>query len=390
MTIERTELFNRARILWCCQQNGIEVSQLADGLKMSPRKLDAALYENGSLTISQVQDVAEYFHRDLLFFFESGEVDEERVDSVQFRTINNQKPTLARKIRILVKRAEEQRQIFVDLLEEDEEETRWTANRIRIEPKEAVKSFANRVRMWLKLEDKNSFESYRLALEKAGLLVFVSNGYGGKWQIEKTSPIRGFSLYFDASPVIVAKKQASPAAQAFTVMHELGHLLLHSTSCIDDEQDFYNYHGREREANDFAGNILVPDYLLNQIDLAGLALISVDKYDEYLSDYRTQWGVSGDVIIRRLSDEGYIEARLYQDYLAHKRGLPRVEPANTPRLRYRDNRDKEPLNIFGRTFVSVVFNALHTEQITVNKASKYLDNLKITDLRKLERRIVHF
>jgi Zn-dependent peptidase ImmA (M78 family) len=42
-------------------------------------------------------------------------------------------------------------------------------------------------------------------------------------------------------------------------MHELGHVLLHKTSSIDDDADLYSREGHEREANAFAGYLLVPD-----------------------------------------------------------------------------------------------------------------------------------
>ena len=37
--------------------------------------------------------------------------------------------------------------------------------------------------------------------------------------------------------MIVIKKQPWEPQQSFTLMHELGHLLLHKTSSIDDEHD---------------------------------------------------------------------------------------------------------------------------------------------------------
>jgi Zn-dependent peptidase ImmA (M78 family) len=50
-------------------------------------------------------------------------------------------------------------------------------------------------------------------------------------------------------------------AMAFTLMHELAHLLLHKTSMLDNQADFYSYQGREQEANIFASNLLLPDEL---------------------------------------------------------------------------------------------------------------------------------
>ena len=47
-------------------------------------------------------------------------------------------------------------------------------------------------------------------------------------------------------------------------------------------------------------------------------------------------------------------------------------------------RHREPKHIFGSPFVSTILDALSANHITLNKASSYLDNLKINDLHKLE------
>lgn len=53
-------------------------------------------------------------------------------------------------------------------------------------------------------------------------------------------------------------------------------------------------------------------------------------------------------------------------------------------LHNRTYRHREPKHVFGDPFVGVVLDALHAKQITLTKASTYLDNLKISDLHQLE------
>ena len=103
-------------------------------------------------------------------------------------------------------------------------------------------------------------------------------------------------------------------------MHELGHVLLHKSSSIDDESDLYSQNGHEREANAFAGHLLVPDEHLNQIR-------DVDRptdpaqYDVWLRDQRQEWGVSGEVILRRLKDSGRLTQAQYDAYRQWQSGL---------------------------------------------------------------------
>jgi len=129
---------------------------------------------------------------------------------------------------------EKQREVYLSLREDMDD-----ADRPQFSPPdlsgEDPREAARIARQWLGLKDQNSFDTYREALESRGVLVFRSNGYNGKWQIAKENPILGFSLYDAACPVIVVKKQDWDTRQTFTLMHELGHLLLHKTSSIDDE-----------------------------------------------------------------------------------------------------------------------------------------------------------
>jgi Zn-dependent peptidase ImmA (M78 family) len=211
------------------------------------------------------------------------------------------------------------------------------------------------------------------------VLVFRSNGYNGKWQIAKESPIIGFSLYDEVCPVIVVKKQDSETRQSFTLMHELGHLLLHKTSSIDDERDLQSHRGHEREANAFAGYLLVPDVLLASISDTERPN-EVSQYDVWLARQRKTWGVSGEMILRRLLDVRRLSQNQYETYRQWVAHLPVIQKSGGSR----EHRNREPMHIFGDTFVRTVLDSLYARHITLARASSYLDNLKIKDLHQLE------
>ena len=212
------------------------------------------------------------------------------------------------------------------------------------------------------------------------MLVFRSNGYNGKWQIARENPILGFALYDQTCPVILIKKQSSESRQSFTLMHELGHLLLHKTSSIDDERDFQSHQGQEPDANAFAGHLLVPDAFLEKIRDAERP-DEVSQYDDWLEPWRRAWGVSGEVILRRLLDAGRLPQNQYEAY-RQWRSRTVVAQSDSGNRMYRH---REPRHIFGDTFVRTVLDALSAHHITLAKASSYLDSLKIKDLHQLER-----
>ena len=377
--MERIQAINLTRIDWCCADRGMTRDELAAEIGIAPASLAKAFESDAGLTFNQLRKIAAFFGRGTLFFLEAGPVNEARVHSAQFRTLANQKPELSPRLKLLIERVERQREIFLALRDELD-----PADVAAFSPPEltglSVQDAARVVRQWLRLEDRNDFDSYRQAIEACGLLVFRSNGYNGKWQIAKESPILGFSLYDPACPVIVVKKQDSDTRQTFTMMHELGHLLLHKTSSIDDEGDLQAREGGEREANAFAGYLLVPDAFLQSIrdderptDVCG--------FDDWLEPQRRAWGVSSEVILRRLMDARRLPQAAYAAYRRWWAERPIVEKSGGSR----EYRNREPKHIFGDGYVRTVLDALNSRRISLAKASSYLDNLTVSDLHKLER-----
>ena len=306
--MEKAHAINPERIAWCCRTQGLTIDDLSRDIKIAPATLKRAMEGEDVLSINQLRKIADYYNRGLLFFFEQSEVNESILHSPQFRTISNQKPILSPKLAALIERMEKQRHVHISLLEDlgvSDVQT-WFPSGL-VCANDNIKTTAADVRQWLGLEAKNTFQQLRRAVEAKNILVFVSNGYKGQWQISKENPIRGFSLFFPDFPIIAIKKQSTDGPQAFTLMHELAHLLLHKNSFIDEEDDFLSYRGKEKDANAFAGNILVSDGFLQEIDLAEFPENEVSTYDEFFRSSRKRWSVSTEVIIRRLVDEGFIE-----------------------------------------------------------------------------------
>ncbi len=381
--MERIQAINPKRIEWCCKDRGITISEFAHDVGLSSKIIEKIVTGENEVTFNQLRKIATYFNRGVLFFLEREAVNEEQVHTPQFRTIANQKPVLSAKVKALIERVERQRNLYLSLREDLGEATQRLFAPPKL-PKQNPSYAAAVARKWLGLAESNEFDTYRKAVEARGILVFRSNGYKGPWQIAKKNLICGFSLYNLTCPVIVIKKQAYESRQVFTLMHELGHALLHQSSFVDDEIDLYSYHGKEREANAFAGNLLVPDAFLMLIDDRSRPE-EVAHYDDWLEQYRTRWGISGEVILRRLLDAGRLKKVLYEEYRNWKSQLPVSDKASGSRkYRYR-----EPRHVFGDPFVRTVFDALSAKHISLAKASTYLDNLKIKDVHKLEDFYVH-
>jgi len=370
---------NFERILWCCRDRGISLQQLGDAVGMNRQKLELVFRDEVALSISQLKKIARFFNRGLLFFVESGPVREDRIRTAGFRTLANENPALDIKIKTIIERVERQRQILLSLQEDNDE-----VSVIKFKPpfidSDRITEAAQQVRDWLEIENDLTFDGYRTAIEKKGILVFRSNGYAGAWQIPANSSVWGFSIIHTEFPIIFVRKAVSESRQLFTLIHELGHLILHSRGFVDDLDDLYSHVGRERDANAFAGNLLVPNEFLSQISDEQNPR-EPNRYESWLKPFTSRWGVSAEVILRRLLDSKRLGKDEYEAYREWKKTTVVAEGKTGSRA----YRFREPKHIFGDYFVKSVLEALHSKQITLSKASTYLDNLKISDIHKLER-----
>ncbi len=156
--MEKITSINRDRLEWSLRESGVDIPQLASSVHISEQTLTNIMEGHGALTFVQLQKLARYFNRGVLFFIEPGIPDEIHYDSTQFRTLANQKPQLTPQIRSLIQRVEYQRRIYVDLLAELGEPQIELFDSPEI-PENNPPLAASIIRRWLGLIDKNTFDS---------------------------------------------------------------------------------------------------------------------------------------------------------------------------------------------------------------------------------------
>lgn len=108
-----------------------------------------------------------------------------------------------------------------------------------------------------KSKDASSLFGYlRAKIERMNILVF-------KFAMPMHDA-RGFTLSDEQPAVIVVNSSDSPEGRLFTLVHELGHVLLGDTS-IDLPEEGRAQHERERWCNDFASSLLLPDSVAKEL-----------------------------------------------------------------------------------------------------------------------------
>ncbi len=379
--MERIDSINPERIAWCCADLGITPEELAAATSVPLSDLSSVLARApaAGLMFDQLRSISAFLGQDVLFFVEPDPVDAAHAHSEAFRTLSRQQPRLVPALKRIIEQAERQRTVFMAL--QDQFDTGDLAHFQQPGlPQNGNAHIAHAVRQWLALGAVNAFHSYRTAVEQQGMLVFVCDENAGAWQYAGDSPILGFALYDEQVPLIAIKRQHPDEQQSLILMHALARLLLHRHPAIVVESDLHSHQGNEGNANAIAGRILVPDTYLTEISDQRQPA-HVKDVDDWLQTQRKKWGVSADLILRRLVDAKRLPQGKYEEYVAWRRELIVVHASRTithPHLH--DLKQK-----YGDVFVKTVLDALDRRYITLPKASSYLDGLKLDDLHALER-----
>lgn len=143
-----------------------------------------------------------------------------------------------------------------------------------------------------------------------------SKGIDVRTSEERDSSISGFLFLGSEQPIIGVNGKHHPNRQRFTIAHELGHYLLHSSTIQDlyldhsfkvllrDDRSSEGIDEAEREANLFAAEFLMPVSFL-QNDLHDRMQIDVDD-ETFLRELAQRYQVSQQALIFRLAHLGYV------------------------------------------------------------------------------------
>jgi len=153
----------------------------------------------------------------------------------------------------------------------------------------------NRSRTWA-----TTLTGVREAAERAGVLVMIA-GFAGSYTKRKLDPavFRGFALADPHAPVVFVNGADAKAAQIFTLVHELAHLLTGSSglSDLDPRTDI----DVERWCNRTAAEFLVPEAEFDAV--YNDANLDADELDRLASHFK----VSTQTVLGRLRELGHID-----------------------------------------------------------------------------------
>jgi Zn-dependent peptidase ImmA (M78 family) len=177
----------------------------------------------------------------------------------------------------------------------------------------------------------------------------------------------GFCLYDDEFPVIYINNSSAKSRQIFTLFHELGHLLFH-TSGVDLHDDAFIKHLGNAEqkieviCNGLAARVLVPDNVLDQM-LKGMKIGRLAA--SQLADH---FNVSREVIYRKFLDRGLIAADEYVAAAKEWAAQVKSKEEDSGGTYYNNQRA-----YLGQRYIDLAFTKYHQQRFDRRQLAEYLN-----------------
>jgi len=219
-------------------------------------------------------------------------------------------------------------------------------------------------------DPRASYNAWRAAIERAGILVFQAAGIA-------TAEMLGFSLSDRPLPVIGVNRRLHPNGRTFTLLHECVHVFLEQSSICDIEEGVLRPPEEQRAevfCNAVAAAALVPrQALLSEMLVAAHPARPRDWSDDELSSLGRVFGVSNEVILRRLLTMG----RTSQDFYAARRKIwgnffDAPATVSDPDAEYKRNMPQEVVSDLGRPFTRLVVDSYLNSYTSLADVSRYL------------------
>lgn len=380
---------NPRLLIWARESIGMSIRIAANRLKISSERLSD--WEKGEQkpTIKQLQKCSIIYRRPLgAFFFAEppsipnelhdfrhrpSEYDEEKGHLVQFE----------------IRRARQTRKRYLELLRTTREETESVTIRTNINANE--ESVSNQIREYLNVTYTNqtswsdSYKALRAwidSIERQSVLVLQCSYI-------PSSIMRGFSVYYPNTPIIVLNGGEAPNGRIFTLLHEFAHILLRRTGVCDTVE----YRGvsssnqtTERFCNRLSAAILVPrerllsEFISEQSD-------NVENWlDNILGEAANKFKVSTQVILGRLHDLNIIDSDVYfrklNDLVERFNISQRSEAKRESKGLYYPTKVRN----LGYAYTKTVINAHNQGILSPLETCKYLD-IKLKSIVGIEKMI---
>ncbi len=372
---------------WARKSAGLSLEEAARKAQTTPQRIEEWESGHSQPTIKQLRNLGRIYHRpSAVFYLPKPPKDFDALRD--FRHLPGFSPgTMSADLRYEIRRAADRREIALELydfLELESPEFTLQA-KLSDDPDE----LAGKIRRFLNVDIKEqkrwephygSLNAFKAKFENAGILVFQTSSID-------PDEARGFSISGSRLPAVVVNSKESPSARIFTMFHELVHLALRISGICDLQEDEHlppEERAIEVFCNRVAGAALVPQEELLHEDMVLHKSVGEKWEDSELKTLANRYGISREVILRRLlilektSTDLYQEKRreLLEEYQSQREISTQGFPSPSSKA----------VSQSGKLFVRLVLDNYYQNYITASDVSDFL-GVKLKHLDKIEQQI---
>jgi Zn-dependent peptidase ImmA (M78 family)/DNA-binding XRE family transcriptional regulator len=380
---------------WARNRAKVKLEDAAKTAHVSPERLEAWESDAGedAPTLGQLRDLAAKYHFPLAVFY-LPEPPKDFAPLRDFRRLRDAaEEPISANLAFHIRSAYDRRELALELFQEMNSAPRrfpLTAT-LRDDPEEVGRA----IRQFLDVDSESqkraarqgrAFDYWRRRLEEKDVLVFVVSGPHFSVDLQE---MRGFAIAMPDLPVVVINgKDESQGGKAFTLVHELCHVLLGESAISNETGDYPTLTPADRRIERFcdavAAATLMPRDLL--MSFAEVARPGIREWDnDQLRRIGGALGASRQalllrfVTLKRASWDHYKEWSEIFDAEYRQRAEDRTKEKKSVRI-------KRPIMVMswnGRAFTRLVLRSYYDQRITLNDVSSYL-GAKVKHIPDLE------
>jgi len=364
---------NPSLLVWAREESGYGLERVAKRLQVKEERVEA--WEKGERqpTFRQVEELAKFLHRPLSVFFLSRPPQLPPL-AAEYRRLpgvepGHESPELRLALRQMLNRRENALNLMEELGEPIPEfSLRAHLNESPVEVGRQMRE-ATGIDSMTQLDWSNewpAWSAWRAAVEQLGVLVFQFP----KVTLEET---RGLALLRMPLPVIAINGKEMPAAKAYTIFHELVHLMLAAANeempALRERRSSVEWGKVERFAEAAASHALVPETALRTIIRnQGLSNSTWDIAD--VRKVARAFKITPLAMATRLRESGFMTWNRYHQWRADWDSF--VATLRPRRGGFASPAEKA-VSRAGRPFAQLVLEALSANRLTTVDAARYLD-----------------
>lgn len=348
-------------ITWARERAGFSLEEATEKFP------NIATWETGGAfpTYSQLEQLSDQFKLPIAVFFFPEPPDLPPI-SESFRTLPEAEfAQIPRRVKFLLRKATALQINLAELCQGQNPADRLITRDFEFPVTVSSEAMAREVREYIGIpleeqfswpSDDDALVNWRQALQSAGIFVFKD-----AFRVPEYS---GFCLYDDTFPIIYVNNSSAKTRQIFTLFHELGHLLFH-TSGIDTLRGEYvaSLPSRARRVeilcNRFAAEFLVPEAAFRH------AFAGLDPSEHTAELLAAHFRVSREFIYRKFLDRALIDEATYNEAALRWAEQRQAGTGGNPYW--------TKIAYLGREYIELALRQYHQKRIDETQLAEYLD-----------------